>query len=201
MDAASPRRIVVGVNGSVASLAALRWAAGEAALRRASLLVVHVWDRTRGQLAPYAMRGRQSAPGQERMAAATRLAATVRAAFGAAPPAGVITELAEGLVVRVLLDRAAEADLLVLGATTLASTPTSPGLAVGPTAGPVARACLSRADCPVVIVSAPAAMSGADVAGALGSATVGTEAVGAAGRGSVVGGPRGVVGGPRGRQR
>jgi hypothetical protein len=127
------------------------------------------------------MRGRLSAPDQERAAAAAGLAATVRAAFGSAPPSGVTTELAEGLVVRVLLDRAAGADLLVLGATTPASMPKA-GLAIGPTAGPVARACLSRADCPLVIVSAPAALSETDIPGALGTAALRAEPVAAADR-------------------
>jgi hypothetical protein len=54
----------------------------------------------------------------------------------------------------VLLDRAAGADLLVLGATTPAVTGSPAGRCGAPTAGPVARACLSGAVCPVVIVSA-----------------------------------------------
>ena len=117
MDALPLRRIVVGVNGSAASHAALRWAAGEAGLRRAELLVVHVWDRTRRQLAPYATLRTRPTPAQERSAARTRLARAIRAAFGPATPADVTTELAEGLVARVLIDRAADADLLVLGST------------------------------------------------------------------------------------
>jgi nucleotide-binding universal stress UspA family protein len=150
MDAALPRRIVVGVNGSTASLAALRWAAGEAALRRASLLVVYVWDRTR-RIAPYATRAGRPTPGEERSTARTRLASTLRAAFGPVPPACITCEVAEGLVARVLLDRAADADLLVLGAT-------APKTA-SPPAGPVARACLNGAVCPVVIVSTAATNS------------------------------------------
>ncbi len=141
------RRIVVGVNGSSPSLAALRWAAGEARMRRVGLHVVHVWDRTRRQLAPYATLGGRLTPDQDRTAARTRLAVAVRTAFGLVTPAGITTELAEGLVARVLLDRAAGADLLVIGAT---SSPPQPG----PAAGPVARACLGHARCPVVIVSA-----------------------------------------------
>jgi nucleotide-binding universal stress UspA family protein len=152
MDVALPRRIVVGVNGSTASLAALRWAAGEAALRRASLLVVYVWDRTR-RVAPYATLGGRPTPGEERSTARARLASALRTAFGPTPPACLSSEVAEGLVARVLLDRAADADLLVLGATAPAITSPPAGRGGGPTAGPVARACLSRAVCPVVIVS------------------------------------------------
>ena len=158
MDAALPRRIVVGVNGSTASLAALRWAAGEAALRRVSLLVVYVWDRT-WRIAPYAARCRP-APGEERSTARARLAAALRTAFGPVPPACVTSEVAEGLVAQVLLDRAADADLLVLGATAPATMSPPAGLGGGPTAGPVARACLNNAVCPVVIVSAAATGGG-----------------------------------------
>jgi hypothetical protein len=48
-----------------------------------------------------------------------------------------------------LLDRAAHADLLVLGTTRPAPKSGQPPQAMGP----VARACLQRAHCPVVVVS------------------------------------------------
>jgi nucleotide-binding universal stress UspA family protein len=168
MDAALPRRIVVGVNGSAASLAALRWAAGEAALRRASLLVVYVWDRT-WRVAPYAARCRP-APGEERSTARARLATALRTALGPILPACVSSEVAEGLAAQVLLDRAADADLLVLGATAPAIMSQPAGLGGRPTAGPVARACLNGAVCPVVIVSAAAAGSSPGQPAATGAA-------------------------------
>ncbi|HUK70204.1 MAG TPA: universal stress protein [Streptosporangiaceae bacterium] len=155
MNAVPLRRIVVGVNGSDSSQAALRWAAGEARLRRARLLVVHVWDRTRRQIAPYAALGGRPTAAQDRSAARIRLTRAVRAAFGSATPADVTTELAEGLVARVLIDRAADAELLVLGSTvTVRSLDAAPSAAA--TAGPVARACVTRTTCPLVIVTAPA---------------------------------------------
>ena len=101
------RRVVVGVNGSMASLAALRWAAREAGLRQARL---HV----------YALLGRS-------------------------PEVPVDAEVVDGLVAKVLIDRAAGADLLVLG------DPATSQLEV---IGPVARACLRHAPCPVVVVGA-----------------------------------------------
>jgi hypothetical protein len=57
------------------------------------------------------------------------------------------TETAVGLVARVLLDRCKGADMLVLG--TAGETPGGSG-----SAGPVIRACLRRAACPVVVISA-----------------------------------------------
>jgi nucleotide-binding universal stress UspA family protein len=147
MDTDAPRRIVVGVNGSQPSLAALRWAAGEARLRGARLHVVYVWDGSQRRLAPYARLDGRLTPSQERMMARARLTVALRAAFGADTPEEIITtELAEGLVARVLLDRAAGAELLVLGASGLRSR-------AGLAAGPVARACLGQASCPVVVVN------------------------------------------------
>ena len=155
MNALPLRRIVVGVNGSAASQAALRWAAGEAGLRRAELLVVHVWARTRRQVAPYATLRTRPTAAQDQSAACTRLTRAIRAVFGSATPEDVTTELTEGLVARVLIDRAADAELLVLGSTVTTDLPDAAPSAAA-TAGPVARACVSRATCPIVIVSAPA---------------------------------------------
>jgi len=57
------------------------------------------------------------------------------------------TEVVDGLAARVLLDRCAGADMLVLG--TVSDVP-----GASRSAGPVIRACLRRAPCPVVIISA-----------------------------------------------
>src|ERR1039458_9178278 len=58
------RRVVVGVNGSMASLAALRWAAREAGLRQARLHVVRALDPGRVRAAPYAGYARRLARGE-----------------------------------------------------------------------------------------------------------------------------------------
>ena len=47
-------RIVVGIDGSSASLAALRWAVREAGLRQTALHVVRAWEDTAKRVAPYA---------------------------------------------------------------------------------------------------------------------------------------------------
>jgi nucleotide-binding universal stress UspA family protein len=63
-----------------------------------------------------------------------------------APGTEVRTEVVDGLAARVLLDRCAGADMLVLGtASDESGAPRS--------AGPVIRACLRRAPCPVVVIS------------------------------------------------
>jgi hypothetical protein len=71
----------------------------------------------------------------------------LRLALGPELPAELSAELVRGIPERVLIDRSAEADLLVLGS----GTPSAAGRPVGP----VVRACLHRAQCPVVVVSAP----------------------------------------------
>lgn len=61
------------------------------------------------------------------------------------PEPGVVirAEVTEGLPARVLLDRAIGADMLVLGTASHAAMRA---------AGPVVRACVSRAPCPVVVI-------------------------------------------------
>lgn len=139
------RRIVVGVDGSPASVAALGWAAREARLRQAELHAVYAWEDAERCRAPYAAGRGVPSREENRAAAASLLAASVRAALGLAPPPGLRAELAEGRPEPVLLDRAAGAELLVLGSTGQAGH-------LPHTAGPVHRACLRGAPCPVVIV-------------------------------------------------
>ncbi len=129
-------RIVAGVHGTAASDIALDWAAREARLRGAQLHLVLARDPADSSRAPYAP---PSAPARGDTGVACLSRAAVRAAR-LLPRTRVTTELADGLPAHVLADRAAGAGLLVLGA--------------APTGylGPVARACLRLAPCPVVIV-------------------------------------------------
>jgi nucleotide-binding universal stress UspA family protein len=136
--------IVVGVSGSPASGAALSWAAEEARLRGARLHVVRVWDPAR-HAAPYAAVGATPTGEEELASARDGLAAVMRAEFGPVTPERVTAELAEGVPERVLVDRSAGASLLVLGVT-------SPAWLAGRSTGPVVRACLARAQCPVVVI-------------------------------------------------
>ncbi len=141
------QRIVVGVKRSAAALAALRWAATEARLRRTTLHVVHAWEPA-ARAASYAIVGDRPASGQERQRAQNDLAAIMLAAFGTELPEGVTAEVAEGMAERVLAHRSRDASLLVLGAAA------DVGVAGRP-AGPVIRACMRSARCPLVIITAP----------------------------------------------
>jgi nucleotide-binding universal stress UspA family protein len=138
------QRIVVGVDGSTGSLAALRWAEREAGLRDAALHVVRAWEDTAKRVAPYAARACPPGGPQDHRTAEGRLKADVTATLGPAPLVTVDVRVAEGLAARILLDHAVGADLLVLGSATRCAPDDI---------GPVARACLRHAPCPVVVVS------------------------------------------------
>ncbi len=141
MSVPAVRRIVVGVDGSAASVAALRWACREASLRGAEVHAVHVREAQCHSLPGYAALA-QSSPDDFSV---EELAGKVKAEY--APDVEVKGEVADGLAARVLLERCAGADMLVLG--TASDTAGSPR-----PAGPVIRACLRRAACPVVVISA-----------------------------------------------
>jgi nucleotide-binding universal stress UspA family protein len=156
--AVASRRVVVGVAGSAASAAAVTWAAREAELRGAVLHAVHAWEPAGRGRAPYAPSPYRRDRDDEQAAAAL-LRTVVQEGLGTAAPglasslpgtAEPLLEVAEGLAVQVLLDSAAGAELLVLGGSQPAGDAggrPSAGL------GPVARACLRAAPCPVVTVS------------------------------------------------
>jgi nucleotide-binding universal stress UspA family protein len=141
---------VAGIDGSSASSAALRWAVREAGLRGTALHVVRAWEDTAKRVAPYAHAYPPDRT-EDLLGARQWLEAEVTAAVSCATLVTVTVEIAEGLAARVLLDHADGAEMLVLGSAGC----TPDGI------GPVARACLRHAPCPVVVVSV--AMSGVPV--------------------------------------
>jgi nucleotide-binding universal stress UspA family protein len=173
-------RILVGIDGSPASVAAVRWAGREAQLRGMRVHVVFVRDR-RLPTPHYAPQSRASEP-MPSPAAGERMQAVVREALGTQPPAGVQLELADGLPARVLIDRSVGAEMLVLGSAQPggASTrgPAAPLAQARAPLGPVARDCLHAAPCPVVVVrSGDAAPPGPAQAEPARAATTQSEAV------------------------
>jgi nucleotide-binding universal stress UspA family protein len=146
------RRIVVGVDGSVESGAALRWACHEALLRGAEVHAVRAWEAPQRGVASYAWSARvpmqpEHLPGMSASGGAAAVAEHLRQMVEEVAEPGLVirVEVAEGLPAKVLLDRAIGADMLVLGS---ANHP-----AMRP-AGPVVRACVSHAPCPVVVIGA-----------------------------------------------
>jgi nucleotide-binding universal stress UspA family protein len=146
-DAQDPgvRRIVVGVDGTAESVAALRWACREASLRAGEVVAVLALESACHQVASYAVPVPRNSGGGSGGAAREVLRKSVTDSARLFPGVIVRTEIAEGLAARVLLDHALDADLLVLGRTSYGPDPYR-------AAGPVIRACLRASACPVVII-------------------------------------------------
>jgi nucleotide-binding universal stress UspA family protein len=140
MSVPAVRRIVVGVDGSAESVAALRWACREAGLRGAEVHAVHVREELCHSLASYAV----PATSDPAEVSVEDLVRSVQQ--DTAPAVALRIETTEGLAARVLLDRGDGADMLILG-----TSSDMPGAMRS--AGPVIRACLRRASCPVVGIS------------------------------------------------
>jgi len=133
--------IIVGVSGSPASAAALRWAEDEAERRHGALKIVRSWQ-PQGHASyarPVVQADSQAMQEQTRK----ELADTVQAVLGSSSRHDTTSVVVEGRAERELVAESAGADLLVLGS--------GSGLFIGP----VVRTCLSHAHCPVVVVSPP----------------------------------------------
>jgi nucleotide-binding universal stress UspA family protein len=143
------RQIVVGVDGSAASAAAVRWAIREARLRRVAVRLVSAYHSDIRLRAPYASWSRVVGPDDRRAAAKALLDRAAAFASRRLPPGRLTTELVDEPPAQALLERSAGAEMLVLGTTRPAVQAGQPPLAMGP----VARVCLNRAQCPVVVVA------------------------------------------------
>lgn len=140
MSVPGARRVVVGVDFSAESAAALRWACREASLRGAEVHAVHAREAPCHSMASYA------APAHDQPADVDADVMWRSVMPDPVPGVQIRTEVVEGLAARVLLDRSAGADMLILG--TASDAPEAMR-----SAGPVIRACLRRAFCPVVVIS------------------------------------------------
>jgi nucleotide-binding universal stress UspA family protein len=111
-------RVVVGVDGSVAGGTAVRWAAGEAAARDATLRIVHafVWPVYRVPVGPS-----EVAPGL-RAAAELTVRDAVELAGKTAPGVRVESAIVTGFPFPVLAGESREADLTVVGSRGLGAT-------------------------------------------------------------------------------
>jgi nucleotide-binding universal stress UspA family protein len=148
-------RIVVGVDGSASSQAALRWAVEEAELRDSSVEAVHVWAYVPapplGEPGLVTMPAASGAPVQVevvREAATAELEAALVETFPDGTPALVETKLVEGDPAHVLESESEGAELLVVGhrgRSALASA----------LLGSVSKHAVDHARCPVVVLKAP----------------------------------------------
>ena len=138
--------IVVGVDGSGGSRAALEWAFAEAARRNASVTAVSVWQYPYIALAPAPLGG-TVAPAFHMQEAAEEALETVLAEVGV--PEGLTVErvVKEGSASRVLLAAAEGATMLVVGVR-------GHGGFAGLVLGSVATQCVNHAVIPTVVVPA-----------------------------------------------
>jgi nucleotide-binding universal stress UspA family protein len=146
----TPGRIVVGVDGSPSSRAALAWAVHQAGLTGASVEAVIAWHY------PVMFGGVPFGPiGPLENAdfgewAASVLTHTIKEAVEPDGPVKVSATVREGSAAQVLLDAADGADLLVVGSR-------GHGGFAEALLGSVSQACVHHAQCPVVIMQRPKA--------------------------------------------
>jgi nucleotide-binding universal stress UspA family protein len=140
--------IVVGVDGSEPARLAARWAAHEAQLRAAEVLLVSAWE-----VPTYAFTYGGSAGLSDQWVSAlrelaeTRVAEASEAIRAIADRVVVSTRVVEGQAASVLLEAADGADLLVVGSRGLGGFREL-------LLGSVSQQCASPATCPVVVVRA-----------------------------------------------
>lgn len=131
--------VVLGFDGSAASVRALEWAADEAALRKAPLTLCHAWQ---GSSVPMADR---AVTGPATVAARQTLARAVALADARHPSLAIVPRLLAGPTAPALLLAADGAELLVAG-TRGTGNWQWPGL------GSVSTQLADRAQCPLLLV-------------------------------------------------
>ena len=147
--------IIAGVDGSEASLHALRWAAYLAGSMQVPLTAVIAWQPM--ALSPWGAEGWAAFPPDWDPAANAQSALehALATAFDSARPAGLRTAVIEGTPAAVLLDVSVDATMLVLGSR-------GHGGFAGLLLGSVSSACAEHAKVPVLVIhgsTAPPPMS------------------------------------------
>jgi nucleotide-binding universal stress UspA family protein len=134
----TPYQIVVGVDGSPHSIAALRWSLGQAAGRDGQVTVLFAWQ------VPFV-----SMPGafdrDELEEGYRQFLVTTVSEVAPRPAVPLDTVLAEGDASAVLIEASKDADLLVLG---IRGRSPVAGLMLGS----VSQGCAASSSCPVVLV-------------------------------------------------
>jgi nucleotide-binding universal stress UspA family protein len=135
------RKVVVGVDGSAPSKAALAWAIRQARLTGAAVEAVIAWKLPvdHGYPVPVA------ADVNFERSAAEVLAAAIAEVAGPDEPVTIRSAVVEGNAAHALLDASAEAELLVVGSR-------GHGGFVEALLGSVGQHCVHHATCPVVVI-------------------------------------------------
>ena len=139
MEKSDRSRIVVGVDGSEPSIAALRHAAELAEALRCSLEVVTTW------VAPMAGGYRSRGDWPPEQDAQTALQESISAAFGDQPPADLTATTIPGPAALTLIEVSADARMLVVGSR-------GRGGFAGLLLGSVSATCAEHARCPVLVI-------------------------------------------------
>lgn len=140
--------IVVGVDGSAPSIAALRWAVAEAETRGTEVRAVIAWQPDPVIAGPQPVIGLPYRPEDEvRAQYRATLAAAVRQAVGDHPPVLVHQQIGRGWAPDVLVHQSADAELLVIGSH-------GHNWVVDRLIGSAAEHCVRHAACPVVVLPA-----------------------------------------------
>jgi nucleotide-binding universal stress UspA family protein len=134
------RRVVVGVDGSTASLDALDWAGRQAQLTDSDLEVIMTWDwPTAYGLEPYFPGDYDPSKGMPELL--EKAATDLRGKY---PDIEIESRVAQGHPAPVLVEASKGADLLVVGSR-------GHGEFVGMLIGSVSEFCVTNAHCPVLV--------------------------------------------------
>ncbi len=138
--------IIVGVDGSDSSRAALQWAYDEAAHHGASLTAVMTWHPpTLPQSPPYGALTEKDYESQPKLEALGVLDGLIAQLEKRDPEVDLRTSIEEGSPAKVLIERSKGADLMVVGSR-------GHGGFAGMLLGSVSQHLVAHADCPVVVV-------------------------------------------------
>jgi nucleotide-binding universal stress UspA family protein len=138
-------RVVVGVDGSDSSIAALRWAVKQAALTGAEVAAVTAWHIPVNYGSGYTI----TVPIPDLEKAAAKIAADALAQVAdIAPDVKIRTLIVQENAARALLNAAKDADLLVVGSR-------GHGGFTEALLGSVGQHCVHHAACPVVVMRSP----------------------------------------------
>jgi nucleotide-binding universal stress UspA family protein len=134
-------RIVVGVDGSAGSKAALAWAAAQAKLSGATLDAIAAWSY------PASYGWAPVYPDNDSLSTLTQkaLSKTLKATLGEAAAAEITTTVTEGQPAEVLVAASADAELLVVGSR-------GRGGFASLVLGSVSQHCVQHAPCPVAVI-------------------------------------------------
>jgi nucleotide-binding universal stress UspA family protein len=140
------KHIVVGVDGSDTSRAALLWAYNEAAHHEAAITVVATWSPPALPMTPpYGSLPAADYADQPRAEALALLERFVGDLDERTPAVDVRTSIEEGHPAKVLIERSKEADLLVVGSR-------GHGGFAGMLLGSVSQHLVAHSECPVTVV-------------------------------------------------